>query len=258
MTFSNAQLAIDHSALFNKPRTDESEMDQIPRLLADIPALRPESGTAIFSVAQFKSAVFTLENQSLESDAATFSVVQFKPTVFALENQKLYPYAPIPSFPELMDAIEQWRLHQFLLDPINNYRISQSLTVAETVESVADLLENFDMIESAERLRVLNSEEDTEEGHKPLSLESVKNYAEFRNAFRDFGEPLLGVSPDGILGADWKLDSGHYIGLSFESDGQVIYAIVFPSADPDNPDQKYDQVDRQEAIRVLREIESSP
>jgi len=133
------------------------------------------------------------------------------------------------------------------------------LDKALEIEDISNLLFAADMTESAERLRVLKScEKDLEKGHKPLNLESVKNYAEFRNAFRDFGEPLLGVSPDGILGADWKLDSGHYIGLSFEPDGQVIYAIVFPSADPDNPDQKYDQVDRQEAIRVLREIESSP
>lgn len=240
MSFSNAQLVIADTTLFSKTETSELEGYQIPRLLANIPALRL--------------------NEDVDDDTP---VVQVNSAVSSRENQKLDLHAPIQSFPDRKDEIEQWRLHQILLNAINNHRnprdlairldFNEELEIAETIESVADLLGKFNMAKSAGRLRVLKSyEEDLEEGCKPLNLESVKNYAEFRNAFEDFGEPLLGVSPDGILGADWKLDSGHYIGLSFKPDGQVIYAVVFPSADPDSPEHMYGRANHQKIIGVLR------
>lgn len=127
------------------------------------------------------------------------------------------------------------------------------LDKALEIEDISNLLLVTGMPESADRLRVLKSyEKDMEEGHKPLSLESVKNYAEFINAFRDPGEPLLGVSPDGALGADWKFDDGRYLGLSFEPSGQVIYAAILPGADPENPEQMYGQGCRLDVIRTLR------
>jgi len=134
-----------------------------------------------------------------------------------------------------------------------HFDFKEELDRALEIEDISNLLFATGMPESAERLRVLKSyEEDMEEGHKPLSLESVKNYAEFINAFRDIEEPLLGVSPDGVLGADWKFDDGRYLGLSFEPSGQVVYAAILPGADPENPEQMYGQGCWPDIIRTLR------
>lgn len=130
----------------------------------------------------------------------------------------------------------------------------EALKSTFTIKDISILLEMVGRRESAERLRALEScEEELDEGDKPLNPDSVRSYAEFIYLFQGMSEPILGFSPDGILGATWDLADDRGIGLSFPTDGQVIYAAILPGLDAENPEQMYGQGCCFDVIRALRQ-----
>lgn len=130
----------------------------------------------------------------------------------------------------------------------------EALASAFTIGDISILLEMVGRRESAERLRALKScEEELDEGDKPLNPDSVRSYAEFIYLFQGMSEPILGFSPDGILGASWDLAGDRDIGLSFQPDGQVIYAAILPGSDAENPEQMYGKGCCLDVIRALRQ-----
>ena len=134
------------------------------------------------------------------------------------------------------------------------FDFAETLKSALTIRDISILLEMVGRRESAERLRALEScEEELDEGDKPLNPDSVRSYAEFIYLFQGMSEPVLGFSPDGILGASWNLKGDRDIGLSFPPDGQVIYAAILPGLDAENPEQMYGQGCSLDVIRALRQ-----
>jgi len=130
----------------------------------------------------------------------------------------------------------------------------EALKSAPTIKDISALLEMAGRRKSAERLRALKAcEEELDEGDKPLNPDSVRGYAEFIYLFQEMSEPILGFSPDGILGASWNLGGDRDIGLSFQPDGQVIYAAILPGSDAENPEQMYGQGCCLDVIRALRQ-----
>lgn len=137
--------------------------------------------------------------------------------------------------------------------PLTSFDFRERLDEALAIEDISDLLNMIGLTESADRLRVLKSYDgELDKGDKPLSLNSARSYAAFIHSFCSAKEPLLGVSPDGNLGADWKFDDGRYLGLSFEPGGRVVYAAILPGADPENPEQMYGQGCWPDIIHTLR------
>ena len=81
----------------------------------------------------------------------------------------------------------------------------------------------------AERLAYLQSADDLEKDDKPLTLESVQGFVKLVGAFRDLGEPLLGLFSEGTLSVEWRIaDDKHLLIEPLDSE-HASFAFIGPS-----------------------------
>lgn len=81
----------------------------------------------------------------------------------------------------------------------------------------------------AERLAYLQSADDLEKDDKPLSPESVQGFVKLVGAFRDLGEPLLGLFSEGTLSVEWRIaDDKHLLIEPLDSE-HASFAFIGPS-----------------------------
>lgn len=86
----------------------------------------------------------------------------------------------------------------------------------------------LDMV--ADRLGYLQSLVEDDPDEPPIVLESLRQMALFLVSERQLGDPQIGVSPDGLMGAQWRTDDDDLIAMEFLADGLIRFAAISASS----------------------------
>ena len=125
----------------------------------------------------------------------------------------------------------------------------------EQFSSIFMSLQEQSFTESAERINELANLQDFEEGEKPLSLESVRNFQQFIGDFTVLGEPTLGIFSEGTLSAGWRLADNKHLLLEFLENNEISFAMIGP--DDDATDGKFRLNGRGRKKRVLESLNNN-
>ena len=79
---------------------------------------------------------------------------------------------------------------------------------------------------AADRLSYLESLADDDPDEPPILLESLQHLALFLTSERHLGNPQIGVSPDGLLGAQWGAGNDAVVAMEFLTDGLIRFAAI--------------------------------
>ncbi len=113
-----------------------------------------------------------------------------------------------------------------------------SAQTRQAVDDVTRRLTEFGYPRCAARVEFLRDCDDFEAGEAPLSLESARAFVSFasetgfRNDFRYLGEPLLGLSSNGVLGATWRIANDRHLYIQFHSSHSISFAMTGPDPAP--------------------------
>ena len=97
--------------------------------------------------------------------------------------------------------------------------------------------------EAANRLSYLESLADDDPDEPSMLMESLRHLALFLVSERRLGNPQIGVSPDGLLGAQWCAENDDVVAMEFLADGLIHFAAISAPAKCD--------VERQRVSGVL-------
>ena len=89
----------------------------------------------------------------------------------------------------------------------------------------------LDMV--ADRLGYLQSLVEDDPDEPPIALESLRQMALFLVSERQLGDPQIGVSPDGLMGAQWRTDDDDLVAMEFLADGLIRFAAISASSGSD-------------------------
>ena len=99
------------------------------------------------------------------------------------------------------------------------------MILADTKEIIAELrLVGLDL--AADRLSYLESLAGDDPDEPPLLLESLRHLALFLVSERRLGNPQIGVSPDGLAGAQWRAENGSVVAMEFLTDRFIRFAAI--------------------------------
>ena len=102
---------------------------------------------------------------------------------------------------------------------------------------------------AADRLSYLESLTD----EPSILLESLQYLALFLISERHCGIPQIGVSPDGLVGAQWYAENGSVVAMEFLADGLVRFAAISAPAQDEGERQRVSGViGKQETLQAVR------
>ena len=78
----------------------------------------------------------------------------------------------------------------------------------------------------ADRLSYLESLADDDPDEPSILLESLRLLTLFLVSERRLGNPQIGVSPDGLVGAQWRAENGAVVAMEFLADGLIRFAAI--------------------------------
>jgi len=129
----------------------------------------------------------------------------------------------------------------------------------KNIADIANSLSSWGYPKCAKRINFLQNCDDFEEGEKPLSFESAKSFLSFMydinslNGFHKLGEPLLGLSSMGYLGATWKISENKHLWIQFHQNQIVSFTMIGPN--PNSPEDGKFRLNgrntREEVIKTL-------
>ena len=96
-----------------------------------------------------------------------------------------------------------------------------------TRESCAEMIEvlrESGLNESSERLRYLQRLADEDPDEQPIAMESLQQLTAFLMDERELGQPEIGVSPNGVALAQWRIMGGGILAMEFPGSGLIRFA----------------------------------
>ena len=121
------------------------------------------------------------------------------------------------------------------------------MILANTKEIIAELrLVGLDS--AADRLSYLESLAGDDPDEPSILLESLRHLAHFLVSARRLGNPQIGVSPDGLVGAQWRAENDAVVAMEFLTNGLIRFAAISAPAKCD--------VERQRVSGVLGKRET--
>lgn len=82
----------------------------------------------------------------------------------------------------------------------------------------------------ADRVKHLSELVEDDPDEPPIVFPSLRELALFLVSDRRFGDPEVGLSPDGLLQAEWPVKNGGVLVMNFLPDGMIQFAAVANSA----------------------------
>ena len=79
---------------------------------------------------------------------------------------------------------------------------------------------------AADRLSYLESLADDDPDEPSILLQSLRHLALFLVSERHLGNPQIGVSPDGLVGAQWYSENDATVAMEFLTDGLIRFAAI--------------------------------
>lgn len=78
----------------------------------------------------------------------------------------------------------------------------------------------------ADRVKHLSELVEGDPDEPPIVFPSLRELALFLVSERRFGDPEIGLSPDGLLQAEWPVKNGGVLVMNFLPDGMIQFAAV--------------------------------
>ena len=97
-------------------------------------------------------------------------------------------------------------------------------------------MHGFDAI--AERLTLLHEMIGKEQDEKPIVLSSLQNFTRFIVSKPQLSNPRIGINPNGLLQAVWRIPNYGTLAMNFLTSSDVVFTIVFSQQDSASPRRK--------------------
>ena len=113
--------------------------------------------------------------------------------------------------------------------------------MAAEVRKHKDIISELRLIgldSAADRLSYLESLADEDPDEPSILLKSLQHLALFLTSERHLGNPQIGVSPDGLLGAQWRAENDAVVVMEFLADGLIRFAAISAPAKCDVEKQR--------------------
>ena len=94
----------------------------------------------------------------------------------------------------------------------------------KTGAKMTDALRESGLDQSAERLGYLQRLADEDPDEAPIALESLRQLTAFLIDERELGQPEIGVSPNGVALAQWRVMGGGILAMEFPGSGLIRFA----------------------------------
>ena len=114
---------------------------------------------------------------------------------------------------------------RFSFEIINHLPLWEILN-ATTHEGIIGALRRSGMDGVAERLAYLRSVAADDPEEPSMSLESLREFAQFLVNQRKLPRPRVSVSPDGLAHAEWRLRSKGLLAMQFKPTGDIRFSAI--------------------------------
>ena len=101
---------------------------------------------------------------------------------------------------------------------------SQAPVEYETRTEMAAALRESGLEQSADRLGYLLRLADEDPDEEPIAIESLRHLTSFLMDERHLGQPEIGVSPDGLALAQWRVTGNGILAMEFLGSGLIRFA----------------------------------
>lgn len=101
---------------------------------------------------------------------------------------------------------------------------SQAPVEYETCAEMTEALRESGLEASADRLGYLQRLADEDPDEEPIAIASLRHLTSFLIDERHLGQPEIGVSPDGVALAQWRVMGSGILAMEFLASGLVRFA----------------------------------
>lgn len=93
-------------------------------------------------------------------------------------------------------------------------------------QEIIEALRRMDLGAAANRIDYLDSLNDGDPDEAPIQVASLRCLALFLIEERSLKEPRIGVSSDGLMQIEWRLENDGILAMQFLSVGQIQFAAI--------------------------------
>ena len=93
-------------------------------------------------------------------------------------------------------------------------------------QEIIEVLRLTNLGAAASRIDYLNSLDDDDPDEAPIQVDSLRHLALFLIEERSLQEPRIGVSPDGLMQIEWRLEHDGILAMQFLGAGQIQFAAI--------------------------------
>lgn len=94
------------------------------------------------------------------------------------------------------------------------------------IQEIIEALRLMDLSAAANRIDYLDSLNDGDPDEAPIQVDSLRHLALFLIEERSLKEPRIGVSSDGLMQIEWRLENDGILAMQFLSVGQIQFAAI--------------------------------
>ena len=113
---------------------------------------------------------------------------------------------------------------------INATTSQARIEAADTHEQIIEALRECGLAALGERLQYLRNLGAHDSAEPPMEIESLRALARFLIGGRQLPDPGIGVTPDGLLMANWRVPPEGLMALEFRPDSLIRFAAISASA----------------------------
>jgi hypothetical protein len=127
----------------------------------------------------------------------------------------------------------------------------------ETRAEVAEALREYGLEQSAERLGYLQRLADEDPDEEPIAIASLRHLTSFLMDERHLGQPEIGVSPDGVALAQWRVVGNGILAMEFLDSGLIRFAGASGPGSQDGESLRVSgTLPRTKALRAIQSLPS--
>jgi len=116
-------------------------------------------------------------------------------------------------------------------------------------------LREFGLEESADRLGYLQRLADEDRDEEPIAIPSLRHLTSFLMDERHLGQPDIGVSPDGVGLAQWRVKGNGILVMDFLGSGLIRFAGTSgPDSQGGEPSRVSGTLPRTKALQAIQSL----
>ena len=155
--------------------------------------------------------------------------------------------------PSTMETLE----HVRILSEFETTFWSQQIAGTTTREGVIMVLRRAGLERAGDSIRYIDESEAEEPDPRIMSFGSLKELARFLISERKLGQPSIGVSPDGLAHAQWRVREKGILAMQFHATGDIRFAAVSgPFQSGIRRDVVYGTMSKEKTLEAIRAFTS--